>query len=107
MYVLNCRQYYLYDFWLYQGSDSDRSNVKSPGSIVLDFVDRLLNVTSYEPYIVVADSFYTNLKLAISLHERNLGCLFSCRGDRPKELWTPLQKNLSKKEFIGIDSQVT
>lgn len=89
MYVLNCRQYYLYDFWLYQGNNSDRVGVKSPESIVLDFVDHLI-AKSHQPYIVLADSFYTSLKLAILIHQRKLGCLFSCKRDRPATLWKPL-----------------
>ena len=95
----------MYDFWLYQGSDSER-NTKPPGSIVLDFVNRLIATTVPEPYIVLADSFYSSLKLAIQLHRQNLGCLLSCRTDRPTKLWKPLQNKLSKKQYIGIESQV-
>ena len=102
---MNCQQYYLYDFWLYQRTDSDRI-LKSPGSIVLDFVDRLITATSPEPYTVLADSFYTSLNLANSLYQRNLKCLLSCWTDRPTQLCKPLQQDLSKKEYIGIESQV-
>jgi hypothetical protein len=82
-YVLCGRNYYIYDFWLYEGEESERRypNVprsSSPQEIVLDFVIPLI-MNGFSPYIVVTDSYYSSLSLAKTLHELNLGFIMSCQ----------------------------
>ena len=87
MFCLADSNYYLWDFWLYEGDDSQRS--AKPMNIVLGFVS---NATRQQdkPHIIVADSYYESLKLVEKLHEIKLGCLFSCKSDRPSNLFTNL-----------------
>lgn len=52
-----------------------------------------------QPYVVVADSYYSSLELAEELTERKLPCILSCRADRPTGLFSSyLHSRLQKKE---------
>jgi uncharacterized protein YihD (DUF1040 family) len=97
MFCLADSNFYIWDFWLYKGDESERST--KPMDIVLDFV---LNATKtqHKPFYVVADSYYGSLKLAEILHEKKIGCLFSCKSDRPANLFSKfLHNNLEKGSF--------
>jgi hypothetical protein len=102
-YCLADRNGYLWDFWLYQGTESERSG--KPADIVMDFVFNALR-EQHKPHIIVADSFYGGLKLAEALHEKKLGCLFSCKSDRPSYLFSKcLHNDLAKGEFQYINNR--
>jgi hypothetical protein len=103
-YCLADQEFYLYDFWLYQGEESRRNH--SPTGIVLDFADAIIKESPGLSYIWVADSFYGSLNLAEELHSRNQGCLLSCRSDRPSFLFNNFLGNkLEKKHWASIDCQ--
>lgn len=102
IYCLADSNYYLWDFWLYEGTDSLQSS--KPDDIVLDFVHKSLK-DGHKPHIIVADSYYGSLKLAEEIHKLKLGCLFSCKSDRPNKLFSDyLHKNLHKEEFSSIQN---
>lgn len=95
-------EYYLYDFWLFEGNESERSHL--PHEIVMGFVDRIQAKSSGLPYIIVADSYYSSLDLAIQLYQRKLGCLLSCRADRPSALWSKyIHKGLQKGQWTRAE----
>jgi len=97
MFCLADSNYYLWDFWLYEGTESERS--AKPMNIVLDFVSNATR-QQHKPHIVVVDSYYGSLKLAEKLHKMKLGCLFSCKSDRPSNLFSNfLHQDLEKGNF--------
>jgi len=68
-------------------------------NIVLDFISNAIR-QQHKPHFVVADSYYGSLKLAEKLHEMKLGCLFSCKSDRPANLFSKLlHDDLKKGDF--------
>jgi hypothetical protein len=94
MFAVTDDSFYVHDFWLYQGEEDRPSD---PTNIVLNFVDTALQ-EHYKPHIVVTDSYYSSLKLAEALHSRKIGCLLSCRSDRPSHLFTnTLHHSIEKK----------
>jgi hypothetical protein len=101
-YCLADKYSYLWDFWLYEGHESERSG--KPIEIVQDFVNNATR-EQHKPHIVVVDSYYGSLKLAQILHAKKFGVLFSCKADRPSYLFSSLlQQNLAKGEFQYINN---
>lgn len=97
-------EYYLYDFWLYEGEESER--VHKPQQIVLDFVDNVQALNPGMPFIVAADSYYGSLSLAEALHNRKVGCLLSCRANMPSFLFSGwLHTNLPKRHWNCVDNK--
>jgi hypothetical protein len=95
LYGVTDDSFYLWDFWVYKGSESERTH--TPTGIVVDFVKNAIQ-QQYKPHIVVADSFYGSLQLAEELHKMKIGCLLSCRSDRPSAIFTnTLHPLVSKK----------
>lgn len=96
--------FYLWDFWLYQGSESNRSG--KPAEIVLDFMKTVETNGGAKPHVVVVDSYYGSLKLAKKLHELKYGFLLSCKSDRPVFLFSDyLHNGLIKGEFSFIHNR--
>jgi hypothetical protein len=81
MYCLADSEYYMYDFWLYEGEESGRSH--KPTDIVTDFVDDVKLTHGNLPFVVVADSYYGSLTLAKALQQQNVGYILSCRANTP------------------------
>ena len=102
-YGLTDFNFYLWDFWLYEGSESERSG--KPTDIVMDFATNVTKI-QHKPHIIVADSYYGSLNLAQQLHNMKLGCLFSCRADKPTDLFTGyLHNGLTKGNFNHINNR--
>lgn len=94
MYCLADSNFYVWDFWLYQGNESERSG--KPMNIVLDFATNAIK-EQHKPHFIVADSYYGSLKLAEELHSRQFGFLLSCKSDRPAYLFSKfLHEDLKK-----------
>jgi hypothetical protein len=66
-YCLVDSSFYLWDFWLYKGEDSERSS--SPTNIVIDFAKIAIQQQTNKPHIIVANSYYGSLQL----HQLKLG----------------------------------
>jgi hypothetical protein len=97
-------KYYLYDFWLYEGDESER--VHRPQQIVLDFVNTAQSLNPGMPFIVTADSYYGSLSLAEALYDLKVGCLLSCKANMPSSLFTDLlHVNLKKRSWHCIDNK--
>lgn len=103
-YGLTDTSFYLWDFWLYQGEESEREH--SPTAIVVDFVQNAIK-EHYKPHIVVADSYYGSLNLAETLHNMKIGCLLSCKSDRPSFLFSNTLHNEidTKGDFASIHNR--
>jgi hypothetical protein len=102
-YGMTDRSFYLWDFWLYQGEEFERQH--SPTEIVLDFARNAIK-DSYKCHIMVADSYYGSLQLAMKLNEMKLGCLLSCKSDRPAFLFSNyLHNGLSKGEWSYVNNR--
>lgn len=95
--------YYLYDFWLYQGKESER--IHKPLDIVVDFVKVAEQNTSGLPFIVVADSYYGSANLATQLHDMGHGYLLSCKADMPSYIFSDyLHLNIKKQTWFGMNN---
>lgn len=104
IYALTDSTYYLYDFWLYEGDESER--VHKPQQIVLDFVNVAQSKNAGTPFVLVADSYYGSLSLAEALHQLKVGCLLSCRANMPSFLWgNYLHIDLKKGEWHSINNK--
>lgn len=96
--------FYLWDFWLYKGKEKhpDCTSTK----IVVDFVKATLK-EHHKTHILVADSYYSSLELAQILHQMKIGCLLSCKADRPSFLFSATlhPQITSKGNFAAIHSR--
>ena len=102
-YGLTDDSFYLWDFLLYQGEDSEREH--TPTAIVMDFAKSAIK-NIFKPHIIVTDSYYGSLNLALELDKYKLGCLLSCKSDRPAFLFSNhLHKDLDKGEFTSINNR--
>lgn len=64
----------------------------------MDFVNPLVKKYPGRPYFIVADSYYSSLELAERLHKLKLGCMLSCKSDRPSWLFSQyLHRNIKKE----------
>jgi hypothetical protein len=94
---------YLWDFWLFQGAESERKH--TPTDIVIDFAKNAIKDYA-KTHIVVVDSYYGSLKLALELQKLNLGFLMSCKSDRPAFLFSHyLHQGLNKGEFASVQNR--
>ena len=104
LYCLADSDYYLWDFWLYQGKDSTREH--SPRIIVKEFADQIDKYHPQKPFIFVADSYYGSLEAAYDLYYRKFGCLFSCKANMPSRLFSQhLHETLAKSDWKEIHNR--
>lgn len=95
---------YLWDFWLYQGEESEREH--KPATIVLDFAERISKTEPARPHIMIADSYYGSLGVVEQLNKMKWGALVSCKADRPSFLFTDkLHVDLEKGQFNSIHNR--
>jgi hypothetical protein len=73
---------YCFDAWLYEGSDSIRSTKLK--DIVLDFAK---NTDTAIPYIIVADSHFGFLEVALELDKMGLDFILACGMKNPSALF--------------------
>ena len=64
----------MWDFWLYQGDESERTH--TPLGIVTEFVGEVKSCYPSRPFIFVADSYYGSLEACLMLNSKKFGCLF-------------------------------
>lgn len=85
-YCLADSSYYLWDFWLYQGEDSQRKH--RPKDIVDEFSDVVLKYFPSRPFIFTMDSYYGSLDAAYLLHYKKQGVMMSCKANMPSRLFS-------------------
>ena len=91
-------KWYLYDFWLYMGSESKRKH--GGFNIVSDFLSTAYNQFPERPFIALMDSYYGSYGLAKFLASKNIRFLMSCQANQPSNLFsTFLHKTLQKGEW--------
>jgi len=102
---------YLCSFWIYRGKAFHEEmynqgtrifNSAQPSNVITDFMTVLLQL--YQAcYVVICDSFFGSLHLAIELLK--LGCRFilATKSNRPGLLWTDLlHKGLKKGQTVAL-----
>lgn len=102
---------YLWSFWVYRGKAFHQSqfeqgnkqfNSAQPSAIITDFMSLLLD-TFKAAYIVLCDSFFGSLHLAIQLLKLNAYFILATKGNRPSLLWTGfLHKGLKKGQTVTL-----
>lgn len=106
---------YLWSFWIYRGKDFHQElfdqgdkqfNSAQPSQVIVDFMTVLLQ-TYQAAYVVICDSFFGSLHLAIALLK--LGCHFilATKSNRPSLLWTDLlHKGLKKSQMAALQPPI-
>ena len=96
-----CR--YVWDFWLYEGKESERDH--SPTEIVLGFIKEVQKKESIRPHIITVDSYYGSEELVKKVDQMKWGIVASCRSDRPSKLFSDfLHYKLTKGDHSCISN---
>lgn len=92
---------YLWDFWLFEGDESERDS--KPDEIVKGFVNSVISKQDRKTHIMVTDSYYSSLHLAEWLHAAKWGALLSCKADRPSFLFSwSFHPGIEKYDVVSL-----
>jgi hypothetical protein len=87
---------YVLSFWVYKGKEDSAGKAKV-NEIVKDFIQ---DFQPSKKHVLIADSYFGSLHLAMDLHDQGYHFIINCRKDRPGWLWKANSSNLKKKVIL-------
>lgn len=98
----------LFDFWLYEGPDSEDRYFRNDQSIVLGFLEMIeANQNPDEEFakhIFIGDSYFGDISTVRALHNRGYGGLFTTGDKKASNIWNHLQFRPKKHAWRTLNT---